>query len=66
MDFLSYNYDAFIMNRLKAAENWRFFQEHAHRFVYTEFIQHGQHDLPVAQLVDKFPSTYIVHQPLLA
>lgn len=66
MDFLSYNYDAFIMNRLKAVENWRFFQEHAHRFVYTEFIQHGQHDLPVAQLVDKFPSTYIVHQPLLA
>lgn len=65
MDFLSFNYDAFIMNRLKAPENWRFFQEHAHRFQYTEFIMHGQHTLPVAELVARYNSTYLVHQPLL-
>jgi hypothetical protein len=65
MDFMSFNYDAFIMNRLKTIENWQFFQEHAHRFQYTEFIQHGQHDLRVEQLVQRYPDTYLVHQPLL-
>ena len=41
MDFKSYNYDAFIMNQLKSEENWRFWQSNAHKFQYTEFIQHG-------------------------
>jgi hypothetical protein len=63
MDFMSFNYDAFIMNRLKTMENWQFFQEHAHRFQYTEFIQHGQHDLKVSSWCRGIRTRILVHQP---
>jgi hypothetical protein len=58
--FGSWNYDTFIMRKLK--QDQQFFQENAHNFVYTEVIQHGQNDILVSEVLERYPNTYLLHQ----
>ena len=62
IDYNSWNYDAYIMHQLKKEDNFRFFQEYAHKFVYTDIIQHGKNDITVTEVLEKYPDTYILHQ----
>jgi len=62
MNFDSWNYDTFIMRKLKESIHIPFFQRFAHKFVYTELIQHGQNDILVAEVLQNFPNTFLLHQ----
>lgn len=50
------------MYKLKREENFPIYQKYAHKFVYTEVIQHGQNDILVSQVLEQFPDTYLLHQ----
>jgi hypothetical protein len=62
MNFDAWNYDAYMMNMLKREENFAFFQEYAHKFVYTEFLQHGQNGIIVKEVLKRYPDTFMLHQ----
>ena len=64
VDYSSYSCDAFIMHYLKQPENFPFFQQYAHKFVYTDIIQHAQQTFSVKEVRKQFPDTYLLHQPI--
>jgi hypothetical protein len=55
------NHDAQIVRVLRDPAVWRFYQRYAHKFVYTEFVQHRP-PLIIDDLRRTFNNTFIVHQ----
>lgn len=55
------NHDAQLVRVLRDPAVWRFFQRYAHKFVYTEFIQHRP-PLIVDEVRRVFNNTFVVHQ----
>jgi hypothetical protein len=55
------NHDAQIVRVLRDPAVWRFYQRYAHKFVYTEFIQHRQ-PLVINSIRRIFNNTFIAHQ----
>ena len=60
ISFRGWNFDAFIINQLKQEDHFTFLQTYAHKFVYTELIQHSN-SLKVSEVQVRFPDTYLLH-----
>lgn len=55
------NHDAQLIRVLRDPAVWKFYQRYAHKFVYTEFIQHRQ-PLIIKDILRVFNNTYVAHQ----
>lgn len=55
------NHDAQLVRVLRDPAVWRFYQRYAHKFVYTEFIQHRP-PLIIDKLRVISNNTFVAHQ----
>jgi len=62
-EFNSWGFDTYMVNILKREANWGFLQQWAHKFIYTNLIQHGQ-PRPLKEVQKVYEDTYFLHQPI--